>query len=190
MVRSVDKVFNGMSKTQKYLGWRIVMVVLLVISALDTILKTQNISDTLFLNTLLLLFAPLFLEYLLGLNTYSGLSNTSRWAGLISTGFMLGVCFFGYFGKVSISLTEKTSLINQIYFFEIPILILIKIVAYIILGIVVFDSMFSFSKRERYYHSMQSTLEDYLEENYDELKESSSLEHRAKQFKEELTSQL
>lgn len=189
-MKSVDKVFDGMAKSQKYLGCRIIVVALLVISTLDTVFKTPNISETLVYNTLLLLFAPLFLDYSLGMKTYSGLSNTSRWLGLVSAGLMLFFCFFGYFGKVTINLHNETNLINQIYFFGLPILTLIKVNAYIITFIVVFDSLFSFSKRERYYYSMQGTLEQYLDENYKELKKASNFEEKTKMFKEELSSQL
>jgi len=189
-VKSVDKVFNGMAKTQKYLGVRIIVVAILVISTLDTLFKTVYISDTLVFNTLLLLFAPLCLEYFLGLNTYSSLSNTTRWLGLISSGLMLFVCFWGYFGKVSIGFNEETHIMNQIYLFGVPILKLIKLNAYFITFIVVFDSLFSFSKREKFYYSMQGTLEQYLEECYSELKKESDFEARAKKFKEDLSSQL
>ncbi|MEI4770994.1 hypothetical protein WAX74_15330 [Psychrobacillus sp. FJAT-51614] len=187
---SVDKVLDNHSKRQKYLGLRVILIMLLVIFGLDTLYETESINNELFFNTLLLLFAPIFLEYLFGMDTYSGYTNTFRWVGLGISSTFVAVSFLGFMGKVELQLSESLYISELLLFNAIPILAILKTLSYTIIAITFFDYIFTFNKREKYYYKMIKSLEDFLEENYKELKAKGSLESRKNQFKEELLSNL
>ncbi|WP_416825504.1 hypothetical protein [Ectobacillus polymachus] len=186
---SVDKVLENHSKRQKYLGIRVLVIFLLVVFGLDSLYKTENISNITFFNTMLLLFLPLFVEYLYGMDTYSGFTNTFRWIGLCVCALFVLVSFFGYMGK-DVLINDNKSYVIELLVFHLPILSFLKFLSYYIIANTFFDYLFTFNQREKIYYNMIKDLEDFLEDNYKELKAKGSLEFRKNQFKKEILSDL
>ncbi|WP_394542156.1 hypothetical protein [Priestia aryabhattai] len=186
---SVDSVLKAHSKKQKYLGLRMIVIFLLVYFGLEGNYTTENINTVMFLNTIMLLFAPLFLEYLFGMDTYSGYTNTFRWIGLITSIFFIAVCILGLMGKVEL-IYNNSGLVGKLMIFNvIPIKIFwLKIITYTVPTNAFFDYVFTFNKREIYFYKMTNDLEEFLEQNYEKLKDKGSLESRKNEYKEKYLS--
>lgn len=187
---SIDKVLERHAKRQKYLGLRVIVILLLIIFGLDTLFETRNIDNVMFFNSLLLLFIPLLLEYFLGMDTYSGYTNTFRWLGFIISFVIVAISFLGYMGKVELKLNSSLYVQEILLFNSVPLFTVLKVLSYYIISNTFFDYIFTFNKREIYYYSAMKTIEEFLEEHYDKLKVKGSLDYRKNQFKEELLSNL
>ncbi|PER60204.1 hypothetical protein CN503_25800 [Bacillus cereus] len=181
-MKSVDKVFGSLAKKQKYLLLRIFSIFFLVVVGLGSIYATKDIVETLFFSTLLLFFGPLFMEYTLGMDTYSKYTNRLRWAGFLLTGLSCFICFVGLMGQGKIVVDSTTRLFSYVTIFGFINInaLIIQIVSGMTVAIAIGDFVFTLNKQElRYYLAIQK-LEDDLETYFKDLKERNLVESRKK----------
>ncbi|MCH4825549.1 hypothetical protein [Planococcus halocryophilus] len=183
---SVDKFFDNHYKRQKYLGLRVVVLLLLVVLNVGELSDTEEVSNTIFFNTIFLLFLPLLIEYLFGMDTYSFFTNVFRWMGLIISAVMVSVCILGFMGEANIVLNDEGYVYEVILLSKLSILFWIKLGAYFISANAFFDYIFTFNKREKKYYNMIDDTEIFLEDNFKELKKNVSFESRKSQIREKL----
>lgn len=190
-MKSIDEIRDSLTKRQKYLFWRIIVVALLGLFGMDGLYTTVEIDRTVVLNTIALFAFPLLLEYNLGMSTYSGYTKLIRWIGFTISICMVIVCVIGYMGKIDIIYTDH-SLLETIVVFENARIstVLLKTFTYAAMAVTIFDFVFTFNSRELYYLKAKSDVEKVIEENYRKYKEKVSPEKRKEFFKQEVVADL
>lgn len=182
---SIDELRDKHSKRQKYLLLRVITIFLLIVFGLNTIYYTPNISPIIFFNTLILLFLPLFVEYFIGMDTYSSYTNTFRWIGFIISLLFLGMCVLGFMGNGVLNLSDKEKLVQEVVilnFFTLKISVL-KVLTYIMMGNCLLDYVFTFNDRELHYYKALKGFEENFNKKYEVIKKVETLEKRTLRYK-------
>ena len=102
-----------LTKRGKYLGLRLFMVLeLAYFGVYKGMLVTENVTPNLFLNTLLLFYLPLFVEYLFGFDTYSSITNKIKYVGLFFSGIGSVFCVLGFMDDLEVGLNLTNHLVQ------------------------------------------------------------------------------
>lgn len=189
MTLNLDKIRDNHSKTQKYLIIRFFVLFLLQIFGLRILYYSQDITQSVYFNTIFLFYFPLINEYFFGLDTYSKFTNSIRFLGFIISGLLCAFCIGGYMGGVRITYNDY-NIIDSIKIGFMPVTYIIRYIPYVSVIISFFDYAFSFSSADVRYNNISDKFRKYYEEHYKEFENENSINSVKDKFKETLKEQL
>jgi len=184
-IPSIEEVFRKFYKRQCYLGIRMFILSLLIIFTYNPVFETENVDKTLFLNTTLMLALPILIDYCFGFDTYSSLTNASRWVGFFISGIIVACCFISYMGGINFLFESEFLGGFSIFGWEIDIFYW-KLFIWILPFIAIFDWIFSLSPREVEFYKLHNKLDKDILESLQKAKEELKFSERVEKEKQKI----
>ena len=159
----------------------------LTLISINSLYDTKNIDSHTYFNNIVLYSAPLFIEYIYGLNCYTKRFKNSKTIGwIISLLFLIFGCL-GLCGVSTIEIDKHTLLIREVYLYKgnISVLIVVRyIFPTILCSSILADCIFSYSLEEIRYYDLTCELEKDINEKIEKEKELEILEKEKNGYKD------
>lgn len=172
----LDQIFSMLDKRRRYLLARLlVYFILLVFTYLPTI-SSSGLTVSFFLNTTLFMIAPLFIEYIWGMDTYNVGANWNRILAFIITVIGVGFWFFGFLGAVGLQFNAEGG-IESVEFFKFVFSIFwIKVYMTLTVSMTIFDFVFTLGPVESEIYKLKNEIDKDIKAKYTELTKKSRTE--------------
>ena len=184
---NLDDFKKRFNRNSNYLTWRLVIYVGLTLISINSLYDTKNIDSHTYFNNIVLYSAPLFIEYIYGLNCYTKRFKNSKTIGwIISLLFLIFGCL-GLCGVSTIEIDKHTLLIREVYLYKgnISVLIVVRyIFPTILCSSILADCIFSYSLEEIRYYDLTCELEKDINEKIEKEKELEILEKEKNGYKD------
>lgn len=184
---NLDELLHGIHKRQKYLLARLFVYVLILFFTYFPTINSLGITKVLFINTTLLLVAPLFIEYVWGMDTYNIVTNWNRTIAAVITFLIVFLCITGLMGGISLIPTEDNH-ISKISIFGLKIGIFhFKVFMCLVIGFTLIDFAFTLSPSEVNIYKIQDKLDKDLRNQMKLAKQTNRKEALVENFKTQMT---
>lgn len=183
---NLDYLFNQLHKRQRYLMFRFLILTFIVLFTYKPILESTNSSLHLFFNASLLFIAPIFLEYLLGMEAHNIITNITRIFGFFFTATVILFCVIGLMGGLS-GISDEYGYITgfNIYTLDVSISVF-KSIYFIIPGLAFIDFVFTLNTREIKYYQLKDSLDLELKKIYAQTKKDQTFDKKVSEMKTQL----
>lgn len=161
---NLDVISANIHKKQRYLFFRFVVITLMMYFTYKPLFDEEELTHILVLNATIFLFAPLWVEYIWGMQAYNKITNTSRFVGFLYTSFVLFFSVTGLMGGYSLVDGESNVLMHStLNNVEID-LDLFKWTLIITPSLLLIDCLFTLSRREVKIYNTEDKLFKMLTE--------------------------
>lgn len=192
---NLDDFKKKINSNSNYLTWRFVIYLGLTLVSINGLYDISNINSLAYFNNIVLYSAPLFIEYIYGLNCYTKRFKNSKTIGFIISLLFLAFGILGLIGISTIEIDKHTLLIKELYLYKghISVLIYIKyIFPFILCSCILADCIFSYNFEEIRYYNLISELNEDINERLkkEKEKENGVLEKEKKGYKDKYRKQI
>lgn len=158
----LDKILANIHKKQRYLFFRFVVISLMMFFTYMPLFNQEQLTHILVLNATIFLFAPLWVEYIWGMQAYNRVTNFSRFVGFLYTSIVLFSSVIGLMGGYSLINAENEVLIQSSLNNIVIDLNLFKWTLVITPSLLFVDCLFTLSRREVRIYNTEDKLFKFL----------------------------
>lgn len=161
---TLDDIKKKANGNNIYLLIRFFIYLAVAVFSVDMVYSSYGISDKMYFNTILLFSAPLAIEYIFGLQTYTELSKICKTFGAFFSCVLVILSLAGLMGGININLDNQTQCISNVLIKSLPILTPIRILPFLCVVITLGDCIFAFSKEECIFYEITNDLNEFARE--------------------------